>query len=195
MHNFLNREKKSISEEVIVLHCSPTMAGLKTGSLFSCPVEDSKMLAEGIRSLNGHLVPRGIRLVPLRVTEQRALIYMYRPGRLKRDLSDRTAERILSERDYPVKQTEKCIVELVRRLNSEEAFPHEIGLFLGYPPEDVDDFIKNGAVGEKCIGMWKVYGDVETAKCKFAQYKKCTRLYCEAFQKYHSFDRLIVGLS
>ena len=120
---------------------------------------------------------------------------MYRPGRLKRDLSDRTAERILSERDYPVKQTEKCIVELVRRLNSEEAFPHEIGLFLGYPPEDVDAFIKNGAVGEKCIGMWKVYGDVETAKCKFAQYKKCTRLYCEAFQKYHSFDRLIAGLS
>ena len=73
------------------------------------------MLAEGIRSLNGHLVPRGIRLVPLRVTEQRALIYMYRPGRLKKDLSDRTAERILSERDYPVKQTEKCIVELVRQ--------------------------------------------------------------------------------
>ncbi len=69
MHNFLNREKKSISEEAVVLHCSPTMAGLKTGSLFSYPVEDSEMLAEGIRSLNGHLVPRGIRLVPLRVTE------------------------------------------------------------------------------------------------------------------------------
>ena len=48
------------------------------------------------------------------------------------------------------------MVELVRRLNGEEAFPHEIGLFLGYPPEDVDAFIKNGAAGEKCIGMWKV---------------------------------------
>jgi len=47
MHNFLNREKKSISEEAVVLHCSPTMAGLKTGNLFSCPAEDSEVLAEG----------------------------------------------------------------------------------------------------------------------------------------------------
>ncbi len=87
------------------------------------------------------------------------------------------------------------MVEQARRLNGGEAFPHEIGLFPGCPPEDVDAFINYGVAGEKCIGMWKVYGDAETAKCRFAQYKKCTRLYCEAFQKYHSFDRLIVGLS
>lgn len=193
MHKFFEFERKNISEELLVLHCSPTMAGLKTGNLFSCPVEDGAKLAEGIRKLNRRLVPRGIRLVPLKVMEKRALVYMYRPGKLKEDLSDRKAEGILAEWDYPVGQMEKCITWLVRRLKTGEEFPHEIGLFLGYPPEDVDAFIKNGAAGAKCTGIWKVYGDVEKAQYKFAQYKKCTRLYCEAFRKNHSFDKLIVG--
>lgn len=42
---------------------------------------------------------------------------------------------------------------------------------------------------------WKVYGKTESMQRKFAQYRKCTQLYCEAFQKHHSFDRLIVGSS
>lgn len=120
---------------------------------------------------------------------------MYRPDRLREDLGDSDATKILAERDYPVGEPEKCIVWLVRRLRDGEAFPHEIGLFLGYPPEDVDGFIRNGAAGAKCIGTWKVYGNVETAQRKFAQYRKCTRLYWEAFQKHRSFDRLVVRCS
>lgn len=189
------RQRKTISEELVVSHCSPTMAGLKTGSLFSCPAEESGMLAEDIRSLNKRLVPRGVRIIPLKVTEQRALIYMYRPTKLREDLSCGAAEEILAEKNYPVGKMEQCIVELARRLKEQETFPHEIGLFLGYPPEDVDAFMKNGAAGAKCTGMWKVYGDVETAQCRFTQYKKCTRVYCEVFQNHHSFEKLIVSCS
>lgn len=188
-------EKNRISEELVVRHCSPTMAGLKTGNLFNCPVEDPVALMEDVRALNRRLVPRGVRVLPLKVADRRALIYMYRPKRLEEDLADRIAQKILEERNYPVGQTERCIVELVRRLNSEAAFPHEIGLFLGYPPKDVDGFIQNGAQKAKCVGEWKVYGDVEAAQCKFAQYQKCTRVYWEAFQKHHSFERLIVSCS
>ena len=118
---------------------------------------------------------------------------MYRPIKLKEDLSRKAAEEILAEKNYPVGQMEQCIVELTRRLKEQETFPHEIGLFLGYPPEDVEAFMKNGAAGAKCTGMWKVYGDVETAQCRFAQYKKCTRVYCEVFRNNHSFEKLIVS--
>lgn len=145
--------------------------------------------------MNRHLIPRGVRIVPLKNMGKSVLVYMYRPARLREDLSNNAAKQILSERDYPVGETEKCIVELVRRLEDGGTFPHEIGLFLGYPPEDVDGFIKNGAAGAKYIGVWKVYGNVENAKRKFAQYSKCTQLYCEAFQRHRSFDRLIVECS
>ena len=189
----VNMEK--LSEELLIFHCSPTMAGLKTGNLFNCPVKDNRMFLENIREMNRRLIPRGVRIVPLKNMEKSVLVYMYRPDRLREDLGDSAARKLLAERGYPAGEPEKCIVWLVRRLKAEEAFPHEIGLFLGYPPEDVDEFIRKGAAGAKYTGTWKVYGNVETAQRRFEQYKKCTRLYWEAFQKHRSFDRLVVRCS
>jgi hypothetical protein len=45
-----------------------------------------------------------------------------------------------------------------------EKCPHEIGLFLGYPPEDVDGFIRHKGADYALCGGWKVYGDVEYAR-------------------------------
>ncbi len=58
------------------------------------------------------------------------------------------------------------------RKREREDFPHEIGLFLSYPPEDVAGFIANHASLGKCTGTRKVYGDVQTAKITFARYEK-----------------------
>lgn len=58
---------------------------------------------------------------------------------------------------------------IVRKLRRSEDFPHEIGLFLGYPLEDVAGFMELGPCSCKCTGCWKVYGNVEAAKKKFAQ--------------------------
>ena len=65
----------------------------------------------------------------------------------------------------------------MKRLDEGEEFPHEIGLFLGYPVEDVKGFINNKAARAKCVGCWKVYGDEEKARRLFNQYRKCTRVY------------------
>ncbi len=62
-------------------------------------------------------------------------------------------------------------------MSDDGEFPHEIGLFLSYPPEDVRGFIKNRRSGCKLVGTWKVYGDEENAKHKFDLYKKCTDTY------------------
>ena len=56
-----------MSEELVIRHCSPTLAGLKTGSLFSCPCRGWEQLTPAIRSLNHKLVPRGLRVLPLRL--------------------------------------------------------------------------------------------------------------------------------
>ena len=186
-----------VSEEMIVTHCSPTMAGLKTGSLFSCRIEDRKKTLDQIRCLNSRRVPRGADILPLRFQGQQALIYMYRPAQLRRDLSHELAVRILAERKYPVGTPGRCLCELMRRLEEASAgdFPHEIGLFLGYPPEDVRGFIETRAMCAKCVGAWKVYGDEQAAKSRFAKYEQCKKVYGECFRKHNSFDRLIVAVS
>ena len=85
-------------------------------------------------------------------------------------------------------------MQLSKRLNETKEFPHEIGLFLGYPPEDVKGFIDNRAEGYKCIGCWKVYGDEENAKRKFECYKKCTDVYCAQWANGKSIERLTVAV-
>ena len=132
-------------DALLVEHCSPTMAGLKTGSMFSCPPEGKQALTASLRDLNRRYASRGIRVLPLGDVKGRTLIYMYRPDRLKKDLRDGTAQAILKERNYPVENAAGCLAELRRRLRGGGEFPHEIGLFLSYPPEDVQGFIDHHA--------------------------------------------------
>lgn len=181
-----------MSEEMLVRCCAPTLAGLKTGSLFSCPTDSKADMVEELRSLNRALVPKGFRVLPLRYSHNSALIYVFCPKALKRDLCDCQAAQLLAERGYPVENADKCIMTLIRRLRAQDSFPHEIGLFLGYPPEDVRGFIRNGANNCKCSGLWKVYGDEKKARMRFEMYEKCTRCYCRQYHSGVSIERLAV---
>ena len=73
-------------------------------------------------------------------------------------------------------------------------FPHEVGLFLGYPPEDVKGFIDHRANGFKYAGLWKVYGDEARAEALFRKFKKCTQIYCERWQSGSNMDELAVAV-
>lgn len=182
-----------MSEEFLVRNCAPTLAGLKTANLFSCPCAGREELARSLRQLNGRLNGKGLRIVPLRFSQGRALIYLYRPVRLQADMADAQAARMLRELGYDPENSNRCLVRLSQRLRQSEEFPHEIGLFLGYPPEDVRGFIEHHADGSKCTGCWKVYGDETAARRKFDQYKKCTRVYCDQWKKGKNIERLTVA--
>lgn len=181
-----------MSEDYIVRNCAPTLAGLKTGSMFTCPCDSRGALMDSIRKINKRLSPKGLRILPLRFSDEKALIYLYRPASLRSDLSDAAASRLLRQHGYDPKSCEKCVVHLVKKLRSQRDFPHEIGLFLGYPPEDVCGFIENNACGCKCVGCWKVYGDEDAARKRFAQYKKCSRVYWDQWAKGKDIERLAV---
>lgn len=182
-----------MSEELIVRHCSPTLAGLKTGSLFSCAVSTREELTRSLCRLNKKLVPRGLRVIPLRYRGGRALIYVYRPSGLRRDLDNGLAREILEKNGYEPEDADGCVTRLSRRVKDNEQFPHEIGLFLSYPPEDVCGFINNKACDHKCVGCWKVYGDEEQARKTFARYEKCARVYADRWYKGRSLERLAVA--
>ena len=181
------------AEETVVRQCAPTLAGIKTGSLFPCPYQSRQQLLADIRRMNRVLVPRGLCLLPMRIENGRMLLYLYRPSRLRRDLAQAQAAALLAKRHYPIGDPALCVTELVHRLQTEDAFPHEIGLFLGYPPEDVEGFILHRAQNARCVGTWKVYGDTDAAQRVFARYQKCTRSYQNAYQKHKCFSRLIVS--
>lgn len=182
-----------MSEELIIQHCSPTLAGMKTGNLFGCHYDSIQDMREAVRLWNRAFIKKGVRVLPLQYRNNRALIYIYRPSRLSRDLQNETACKLLSERGYGADTSEQCIYQLVKRMSECEEFPHEIGLFLGYPPEDVCGFIENRKESCKCVGHWKVYGNEEEARKTFAKYKKCTCVYCKQHANGKSIERLTVA--
>lgn len=182
-----------MSEDYLIRNCAPTLAGIKTGSLFTCPFDSRETLLDSIRQINRRLAGKGLRLLPLRFSEKKALIYLYRPARLRRDLESDTAAQLLQEHGYNTASCEHCVGHLIRKLRAQEEFPHEIGLFLGYPAEDVHGFITKGPDCCKCTGCWKVYGDEVAARKTFAQYKKCTRVYCDQWAKGKDIERLTVS--
>ena len=65
------------AEETVVRQCAPTLAGIKTGSLFPCPYQSRQQLLADIRRMNRVLVPRGLCLLPMRMGQGRALLCEY----------------------------------------------------------------------------------------------------------------------
>lgn len=181
-----------MSDHFLVKNCAPTLAGLKTGSMFSVEYTDRRALDQELRSLNAVLTARGLRAIPLRYSDRRALIYIYRPEQLSRDLSDPAAAAILRERGYQDGGVGQCVAQLVRHFRKCGEFPHEVGLFLGYPPHDVRGFMEDPHSGVQCTGFWKVYGDREAAERVFDRYRACTRRYCQAAARGIKLERLIV---
>ena len=75
-----------MSGEVMVRHCSPTLAGLKTGSMFSYPFANNSDLYDSVRYWNRLFTGKGLRVLPLCHRDGRALIYVFRPQKLCQDL-------------------------------------------------------------------------------------------------------------
>ena len=182
-----------MSEKTLIQHCAPTLAGLKTGNLFTCVFAGERDMKECLRHFNRRLCKKGLRLLPIRYRDGRALIYVYRPSHLARDLEVPDAKEILRSCGYACEHPLHCVTKLVARIKESEEFPHEIGLFLGYPPEDVYGFIENRPNSCKCVGTWKVDGDEHRARKLFAKYKKCTGVYTQRWENGSPIEKLTVA--
>lgn len=171
-------------EKLLVTHASPTLANLKPASLLS--MRDVADEAECLRKLE----KRGLVFFPLRNSKGHRLLLIYRKSKLEQVLSSAQAEEILEYFDYP-KAFERRLEFLRKRFLSTPC-PHEVGLFLGYPPEDVKGFIDNKGQGALYSGLWKVYSDKENAQKILQRWVKCRRKYMECFLSGTDITRLCV---
>ncbi len=83
-----------------------------------------------------------------------------REKKLRTDLNHPNACKILRRNGYADTSVDAALAHLKMRFAScggSKEFPHEIGLFLGYPPDDVAGYILNSGKNCKCCGCWKVY--------------------------------------
>lgn len=178
-------------EQSLIFHCSPTLASLKMASLFSFKYLAEEELMETLAYWNEEMREKGISLILMRKKRHNALIYVYRRSRLENILQDREIRRFLSDYGYEGMDLDQSLEYLKERLQ-EDGFPHEIGIFLGYPLEDVVGFIRNKGKNFLASGLWKVYGNREESVKTFGKYKKCTEVYVRMWSSGRSVRQLTV---
>lgn len=170
-----------MSHELLIRFCAPTLAGIKVSNLVNIKYECKKVLLEEIANKNKLLNPKGVFIEIMKITETQALIYVYRKNDLHKILQSEEVREFLKNYNYFDFSIENTIFVLKKHIQCTD-FPHEIGIFLGYPISDVIAFIENKGKNEKYVGCWKAYSNKQFAEQMFIKYKKCTRIYCEKFE-------------
>ncbi len=166
------------------MHASPTLANMKPASLISM-----NNAADGEECLR-KLEKRGLMFFPLSNSKGQRLLLVYRRDKLEQVLSAPRAKDILKYFAYPESLDGR--LEFLRKRFLAAPCPHEVGLFLGYPPEDVKGFIENRGKGALYSGLWKVYSNKESAEKTLEKWAKCRRKYMECFRSGTDIARLCV---
>ena len=180
-------------EQCLIMHCAPTLASLKTANLFTCKYTCIQSLETSIMYWETEMKEKGLSLFILQKQENRALIYVCRMKKLQQDLEKPGVMNLLRKYGYQDTNPRHAISHLIERLEENGTFPHEIGLFLGYPLDDVIGFIVNKGKNCHCIGCWKVYCNKEEAERTFCKYKKCTDVYNRLWRNGRSIQKLTVA--
>jgi hypothetical protein len=152
-------------KRVIINHLSPVLMGFKPAALFTVQTKARAPLTG--------LLPAYLSLMVLREGENGPLVFVFDREKLEKTIAVESAGAVLSGLGYPAGAPVLAALTHLKKQFERGRFPHEVGLFLGYPAEDVLGFVKHNGQNYKLCGYWKVYGDVEPAKLCFRQYDAC----------------------
>ncbi len=181
-------------DDVLVLHCAPTMAGLKMANLVCIPVTDEEAHEEMVARYNSRFNKKGLYFKTLCSCQGRYLLYLYRKEQVDRYLQQSGVQEFLTSCGYTdLEDWDNVLSRLSFRLRGSRDFPHEIGIFLGYPLEDVKSFISEQGANAKLCGEWKVYHDVEGAQRAFHHYAQCRKQYVALYNQGYDMEYLVIA--
>lgn len=165
LQNVENQDKKM--EVLLAIHCAPVLRGIKAANSITVNIEESFRI-------KGLLDETGISHRFFSTVENKGILYLYRENAITKYMSSVEVRNFLRGYGYQNGDFEGMLDRLSDRLlqysNGRSTFPHEIGVFLEYPLDDVKGFLKNNGNHSFCSGYWKVYHNVPETLRKFRQY-------------------------
>lgn len=154
-------------ERSVAVLCGAAMAGIRPAALAVCDACERSEF-ENCREV---FPKKGIRFEVLATNGEKITYLVFREAKLREQLALAENAEFLAQFGYPAGNFEGCLRYLKLRLRG-DAFPHEVGVFLGYALEDVCGYMRDPAACLYC-GAWKVYAEPEKKRILFARYKRC----------------------
>ena len=152
---------------LLATHCAPLIRNLAIANVLSVSVYDVNIISLLLRGTN-------IKCVILAVRGKQAVLYLYREDELKAYLKKDEVLCFLEKYGYSRENYKGLLGKLSKRIrlhsDGKASYPHEIGLFLGYPIEDVAGFVENEGQNYLHMGYWKVYYNVNESMKLFEKY-------------------------
>ena len=179
-------------ERILAYHCAPTFAGIKAANLLSLEKFLLPEIKLSFEFYNQHLNLRGIYFEILCECNDRILVIVYRRDTLWRELCNPSNRAFLETQGYyDWSSLESLFIKLRERITARDEFPHEIGMFLSYPLEDVLGFMYCKGKNYKCSGYWKVYHNENVTKKKFQQFTMSRIIFCRKIEEGKSIVQII----
>ena len=170
-------------DQIIIRSSSPTFCNIKPGNLFFVKNEDFD--SEKFEAWKEFFFKHGLMAYSNQISETSTAILVLNISWAKKILADLFVQSYLSEKGYHTDCVFDFVEEVFSRMIENECFPHEVGVILGYPVEDVIGFENHHGRDCKYCGCWKSYSDIENAKechCKFTECSRlCKKWYDEGF--------------
>lgn len=175
----------SVTEYNLGKYCGITFARIKPASLFTVKEED----VETVMDFALKFKTKGFEFVCMKYLSGRVLFFVYHVGALEQVFHCRLNRDFLKKQGYDCETAGQAVALLKERLQGDD-FPHEIGIFLGYPLEDVLGYMAEPGARTKLCGYWKVYAKFSEKQKVFERYRRCTDCICRRMTAGHSLTEI-----
>ena len=140
----------------LAFQCAPLITGLKVSNLFQIDSRHYKRLCEILDKSNFSFCGLGGR-------NGSVSLLIYQKEWLEQFLQQEEVRILMHRLGYRDLHLERVLTKFrsryIRYMQKKQQFPHEMGVLLGYPPEDVEGFIIYEGKNSLCEGYWKVYAE------------------------------------
>ncbi len=151
----------------VAVQCAPVLKGVKVSNLMTVKPGQWQQIRQQLRKSR-------IICILLYADARREVLFLYRYEQLETLLKQKKVRRFLMGYGYTFFDVAEVLKRLRRRYQLYAGggmeFPHELGVLLEYPVEDVEGFIRNRGENSLAARYWKVYHDPQQAERKFRIY-------------------------
>jgi len=170
-------------KDYLNFYSAPCLLMQKSACFFAVPqdVYDNSMQERRF------LRQRGFNLQLLYILQKKVHLMLYSKTLLTKTLSIKEVKKALHFFGYSCIDKLESLLSLLfarlsefgkdRKAQKNVCFPHEVGLFLDYPPNDVMQYYVKKGKDYIFSGYWKVYARPKWALKQFERYDKC-KAYC-----------------
>lgn len=165
-------EERECIEKFLIYNASLVISGVKPSATVTIKKDNDNLYDKWIKYGIDFFKIIDISYINLRETNNALIILIYNENKLKNYIFEKENKKFLLQLGYCDKEDLDEYLIILKRRYKEFNCPHELGVFLGFPLNDVKDFM--GCKEKKCLscGYWLVYNDLQEAKKVFSKYDK-----------------------